>query len=338
MKGKVALEEAFTLPKDEKTTRWWAGMFAVDVDKHCREIVDVDNIRIAKMDKHDVGHTVLSYTAPGPQNITDPKEAAALATEVNDYIADKIRGKESRFSAFATLSMHNPQEAADELRRCVTQYGFKGALVNDTQRAGADGEDYIFYDQPEWDVFWSTCTDLDVPLYLHPRQPTGIVHEKLWAARKWLVGPPLSFAQGVSLHLLGMITNGVFDRHPHLQVIIGHNGEHIPFDLWRINHWFEDIKKPLGLAATCKKTIYDYFNENVWITTSGHFSTVTLKYIIEQLGPDRVLFSIDYPFESFEDACPWFDGMEMDEGMKRKIGKDNARKLLKLGNFKDADT
>lgn len=140
---------------------------------------------------------------------------------------------------YRTLSMHNPQEAADELRRTVTRYGFKGALVNDTQRAGADGEDYVFYDQPEWDVFWQTLVELDVPLYLHPRNPTGIVFEKLWKDRQWLIGPPLSFAVGVSLHALGMVTNGVFDRNPKAQVILGHLGEHIPFDMWRINHWFE---------------------------------------------------------------------------------------------------
>ena len=157
--------------------------------------------------------------------------------------------------------------------------------------------------------------------------------EKLWAPRKWLVGPPLSFAQGVSLHLLGMVTNGVFDRHPKLQVIIGHLGEHIPFDLWRINHWFEDVKKPLGLD--CKRTIREYFRDNVWITTSGHFSTPTLKYCVEEVTDARILFSIDYPFESFEDACEWYDAAEIEDGMKRRIGQENAAKLFKLGNFKD---
>lgn len=231
--------------------------------------------------------------------------------------------------------MHDPKEAADELRRCVTVLKFKGALVNDTQRAGPDGDDMIFYDNPAWDVFWSTVQELDVPFYLHPRNPTGTQYEKLWAERKWLIGPPLSFAQGVSLHLLGMVTNGVFDRFPRLKIVIGHLGEHIPFDLWRINHWFEDVKKPLGLS--CKKTIRDYFAQNIWITTSGHFSTPTLKYCIEEIGVDRILFSIDYPFESFGDACPWFDGLDLDDVAKRKIGRDNAKKLFKLGPFKDAD-
>lgn len=232
--------------------------------------------------------------------------------------------------------MHNPAEAAAELERCVTKYGFKGALVNDTQRSGSDGEGMIFYDQPEWDVFWSKVEQLDVPFYLHPRNPTGQIHEKLWADRKWLIGPPLSFAQGVGLHTLGMITNGVFDRHPKLQVIIGHLGEHIPFDMWRINHWFEDVKKPLGLAETCKKTIYQYFNENLWITTSGHFSTPTLQFCMSQVSADRILFSIDYPFEKFSDACDWFDDAEISVTDKYKIGRENAKKLFKLDKYVDS--
>ena len=48
------------------------------------------------------------------------------------------------------------------------------------------------------------------------------------------------------------------------------------------------------------------------------------------------MFSIDYPFESFEDGCDWYDKMEMEEGMKKRIGRDNAAKLFKLGDFKDA--
>ncbi|RBR16872.1 uncharacterized protein FIESC28_06787 [Fusarium coffeatum] len=335
MHGKVALEEAFALPRFKERTRWWAGLFATDPDKHAEEINDITDKRIKYMDEHGVGYTLLSYTAPGVQDVWDPKEAQALAVEVNDYIAEAIKPHPDRLGAMATLSMHDPKEAAEELRRVVTKYGFKGALVNDTQRAGPDGDDMVFYDGPEWDVFWSTVTDLDVPFYLHPRNPTGTIHEKLWAKRSWLIGPPLSFAHGVSLHALGMVTNGVFDRHPKLQIVLGHLGEHIPFDMWRINHWFEDIKKPLGLS--CKLTIREYFARNLWITTSGHFSTPTLKYCMEEVGADRILFSIDYPFENFSDACTWYDGLTIDEGDKRKIGKDNAKKLFKLPAYHQSE-
>lgn len=175
-------------------------------------------------------------------------------------------------------------------------------------------------------------------LYLHPRNPTGIVFEKLWKARHWLIGPPLSFAHGVSLHLLGMVTNGVFDRHPKLQIIIGHLGEHLPFDLWRINHWFEDRKKLLGLEKQCKKTIRQYFDQNIWITTSGHFSTTTLNFCMAEVSADRILFSVDYPFETFEDGCEWFDAMELNTRDRLKIGRENAKKLFKLGEYKDSET
>jgi len=48
------------------------------------------------------------------------------------------------------------------------------------------------------------------------------------------------------------------------------------------------------------------------------------------------LFSIDYPFENFHDACDWFDKAEINDVDRRKIGKDNAKKLFKLGEYKDS--
>lgn len=157
----------------------------------------------------------------------------------------------------------------------------------------------------------------------------------------------MSFANAVSLHLLGIMTNGVFDRFPKLKIIVGHLGEHIPFDFWRINHWLEDVEKPLAAKARdvmCKKTIYDYFNANIWVTTSGHFSTPTLKYVADYLGPERSLISVDCPYETIENGCGWWDG-NADEIKKAlggaeayaKVGRENAKRLLKLGKFHDSE-
>lgn len=99
-------------------------------------------------------------TAPGIQDFTDPKEAADNAVLANDWLYEQIKDNKDRFGGFAALSMHDPQTAADELRRCVTKYGFLGALVNDNQRTADDMP--IFYDTPEWDVFWKACVELDV--------------------------------------------------------------------------------------------------------------------------------------------------------------------------------
>lgn len=101
MRGKVAFEEAFALPRLHDKTRWWASMFAVDPDKHAAEISDVTDLRIKYMDKHGVGYTMLSYTAPGVQDLWDTKEAQALAQEVNNYIAEAIKPHPDRLGALA---------------------------------------------------------------------------------------------------------------------------------------------------------------------------------------------------------------------------------------------
>lgn len=101
MLGKVALEEAFALPRLAEKTRWWASLFAVNPDKHAREMNDISDIRIKYMDKHGVGFQILSYTAPGVQDIFDKREAEDLASEINEYIASAIKDHPDRFGAFA---------------------------------------------------------------------------------------------------------------------------------------------------------------------------------------------------------------------------------------------
>jgi 2,3-dihydroxybenzoate decarboxylase len=101
MLGKIALEEAFALPRFTKENRWWAGLFAIDVDRHIHEINDIDTTRIDYADKHGVGYQILSYTAPGVQDIWDAEDAQKLAVEINDYLAARIKGKEDRLGAFA---------------------------------------------------------------------------------------------------------------------------------------------------------------------------------------------------------------------------------------------
>ncbi|CDS05966.1 hypothetical protein LRAMOSA08494 [Lichtheimia ramosa] len=336
MLGKIALEEAFNLPDIAEASKEDTKIFVTDIDRYMSDVVDITGQRLQRKDQWGVGYTILSHTVPGVQGESDPASAEKMATRINNYIADKIKNHRKRYGAFATLSMHDPKQAGEELTRCVKELGFHGALLNDVQHAGPDGETLLYYDHPRYDALWKVVCELDVPIYIHPAPPQGVIYEKQYKDRRYLIGPPLSFANNVSLHLLGMISNGVFDRFPKLQVIVGHLGEHIPFDFWRINHWFEDIEKPLGMVA--KRTLRDYFQDNIWITTSGDFSNATLNYCISQVGADRILFSIDYPYETFEDACDWFDNRtEISIGDKIAIGRENAKRLLKFDDYKDAN-
>ena len=350
MRGKIALEEAYEMTGMEAKSKREAELYIdpASHDRYIRQISDINEERVRLSDDHGIGYTILSLTVPGIQGMSDKTEAEKRATEVNNWVSEKIKAKPDRLGAFAALSMHDPVQAGTELTRAVKELGFHGALVNDFQHSGPNGETYLFYDQPQYDSFWKVVSELDVPVYLHPAAPADVVYDKLYAQRKYLIGPPLSFANAVSLHLLGLVTNGVFDRFPNLKVIVGHLGEHIPFDFWRINHWFEDVKKPLAKAqgaVMCKKTIYDYFKRNIWVTTSGLFSTHTLKYVVDEIGADRVLFSVDYPYETIENCSSWFDGKskEVQEAVGgkdayRRIGRDNAKALMRLSGFHDENS
>lgn len=101
MLGKVALEEVFALPHLEEKTRRWISQFTLDPETRLAEINDLTGTRLKRMDDHGVGYMILSYAAPGVQDIWDRREAEALATEINDYIAPIIKAHPTRFGAFA---------------------------------------------------------------------------------------------------------------------------------------------------------------------------------------------------------------------------------------------
>ena len=100
--------------------------------------------------------------------------------------------------------MHDPAQAAKELKRAVTELGFLGAILNDFQTVSHPGKDDTFkmYDQPEYDVFWKQVQDLDCPIYIHPRMPDPTIEKLLYEGRKGVIGSPWSFATGVSRPLL----------------------------------------------------------------------------------------------------------------------------------------
>jgi len=102
----------------------------------------------------------------------------------------------------------------------------------------------------------------------------------------------------------------------------------LPYYLWRIDNRNNWMKAPHKYAA--RKPVANYFLANFHLTTSGHFSTPALIDAVAEVGAERVMFSVDYPFEDFGDAADWFDHAEISEADRRKIGRTNAMKLFKL--------
>ena len=222
--------------------------------------------------------------------------------------------------------MQDPDLATQELERCVKELGMVGVLVNGCSEVGRE-DNAVYYDLPQYRPFWAAVERLDVPFYLHPRNPIPS-NAKIYDGHAWLLGPTWAFAQETAVHSLRLMGSGLFDEHPGLRIVIGHLGEGIPASLWRIDYRNDWMHR--GHACPAKRTMGEYFRENFYVTTSGNFHTPTLKIAIEEIGLDRVMFSTDWPFESMEDACGWFDKAEIGEDVRAKVGRDNAKALFKL--------
>jgi len=278
------------------------------------------------MDRHGIELMILSLNAPAVQAIPDTAKADEIARRANDYLAEQVAKRPSRFQAFAALPMQDPDLAIRELERCVTELGFRGALVNGFSQVSAS-KSLLYYDLPQYWPFWARLEALDVPFYLHPRNPLP-EDCRIYDGHPWLMGPTWAFGQETAVHALRLIGSGLFDAHPKLKIVLGHMGEGLPYSMWRIDHRNGWVKAPPKHKA--RRKIRDYFNENFYLTTSGNFRTQTLIDAILEIGADRILFSVDWPFENVDHASDWFNSASLSENDRLKIGRSNAASLFKL--------
>ena len=250
------------------------------------QLLDLGPGRIAAMDEAGIGVQVLSLAAIGFDKL--PAETQTmLAREVNDELAAAVRANPTRLAGFASLGLKQPERAAEEFRRAVTELGFKGALVDGT----VDGK---FLDAPEFLPLWETAVELGVPVYLHPAPPPEAVMKAYYSGLPGELGHLLSIAgwgwhAEMGLHLLRLICSGLFETMSELKLIVGHMGEGVPYALARSSGI---LSRATGLPLT----VAEYLKRNVWITTSGYFTAEPFRCAREVVGLDRMMFSVDYPF------------------------------------------
>ncbi len=320
MKDKIALEEHFAIEgtKKYKNDVMDAPTFA-EVN---RRLFDTESLRLEAMDKAGIELSILSFNSPGIQAETDPAVAVEAAKRANDFLCNVIARHPERYAGFAAVPLQDPEGAAKELERCVKQLGFKGALFNGYSNI-QDENTAEYTDEPKFEVFWAKVAELKVPVYLHPRDPLPN-QQRMYEGHPELLSAAWAYGVETSVHALRLITSGVFDRYPGVNIIIGHLGETLPFAMWRVQH----IIKRRGMCGDLKKDISSYLSDNFFITTSGMFRTQALLNTMSEISSDRILFSTDYPYESAEEAATWFDNCSISEPDRVKMGRDNAAKLF----------
>jgi predicted TIM-barrel fold metal-dependent hydrolase len=290
-------------------------------------LLDVDE-RIADMDACGVATTILSLTSPGIQSILDSASAVEAARLANDNLHERfVKAHPDRFAFFASVALQDPGAAAAELERAVEVLGAKGAIVNGYTTIG-DADTARYLDEPENAPFWEAVARLQVPVYLHPREPLPS-QQRLYEGYASLVGSAWGFGHETATHAVRLMLSGLFDRHPTITVILGHLGENLPFALPRLEHRLAKQREGAGLGQA-QRPVSEYFNDNFLLTTSGHFHTRTLYSAIGEIGADRVLFSIDYPYESMQEGAKWFDTSLLCHNDRVKIGRGNAQRVFGL--------
>ncbi|MDH3287515.1 MAG: amidohydrolase family protein [Betaproteobacteria bacterium] len=324
MQGKIGLEEHFATPETVNDSagylpdNCWTELSA--------RLLDIHEKRLHLMDQHGIEMMLLSLNAPTIQAIPDVARANETAQRANDFLAEQVGKRPTRFQALAALPMQDPDLAIRELERCVTTLGFKGALVNGFSQV-REANTAVYLDLPQYLPFWEAVDRLAVPFYLHPRNPLPSMAQ-IYEGHPWLLGPTWAFGQETAVHALRLMCSGLFDKYPRIQIILGHMGEGLPYSMWRIDNRNAWTKATPRYPA--KKKIAEYFSQNFYITTSGNFRTQTLIDAILEIGVERILFSTDWPFENIDHAADWFDVASISENDRQKIGRENTIRLFNL--------
>ncbi|MGA7262582.1 MAG: amidohydrolase family protein [Stellaceae bacterium] len=312
----IALEEHYF---DPEVKRHITGLDMTTAPRIVERLDDVGELRLREMDEAGIDLQVLSHANPGLQKL-DAETAVRLARGANDRLYETVRSHPDRFAAFAAIPTPDPKAAAEELERTVTKLGFKGALVNGLTNG-------LFLDDKRFWPIFERAQALDVPLYMHPSTPHPAVIEAYYkdyvAQYPSLLRAAWGFTVETATQGVRLVLSGVFDAYPGLKIILGHLGEGLPFYLWRIN---------MGLARDGKggKGFRDTFCEHFYITTSGFFSDPALLCCMMEMGIDRILFSVDYPFVDNPPGAKWTETLPLCSEDKEKLLNGNAKRLLKI--------
>ncbi|MFC1937202.1 amidohydrolase family protein [Chloroflexota bacterium] len=286
------------------------------------KLADLGEGRLSEMDAAGISMQVLSL-ASGGIDMLEESEAISISRKTNDELSGVVKKCPDRYAGLATLARHDPTEAARELERAVKELGLKGASVDSHFR----GE---YLDNEKYSVILEMAQKLDVPIYIHPREPSPDMR-KPYMDYPILARAMWGFAAETGLHAMRLICSGVFDRYPGLKIILGHMGEALPFWLWRLDDiWLHGEVVSGQQGGKLEKLPSQYIKDNFFVTTSGMCWYPALLCAYLGLGADKILFAVDYPFQSNNESVGFMDTASICDSDKEKIYHSNAERLLTL--------
>ena len=277
--------------------------------------------RLAHMDRVGIDIQVVSHGANSPSSLDHP-EAVELCRRVNDNLAQQISEHPTRFRGFATIPLHDPAAAADEMRRCVNELGFVGTLIMGT--CGG-----LFLDDERFDPVLAAAEEVDLPIYVHPGLPQAPVSTAYYAGN-WpaavhflFSGPAFGWHAEAGIHVLRLILSGALDRHPSLKLLSGHWGEFVA-------GWLDRLDETIGWGTHLDRTVSEYYREHVWATPSGMYSQNQLKFILAEIGAERIIYSEDFPYVVRDNVSDFLEQAELTDDQRDAIAHRNAENVMRI--------
>jgi predicted TIM-barrel fold metal-dependent hydrolase len=335
---RIATEEAWNIPEvleaqvrllqsanapDDSSLRM-AGMFS-KLPELQAQLMDLGPRRLKRMDDLGIAKQLLLLTAPGVQ-ILEPAEGTALAQLANDRLAQACRAHPDRYAGLTVFAPQDVKGAIAEIERGMTKLGFNGAVLNSHFRG------HYLDERPYWPIL-EALEAHDAALYIHPTIPPSS-----WSQPyefRGFGGALAGFPHEVWMHTMGLIMAGVFDQFPKLRLVIGHMGEAMPLQLYRFDWMQSNADGREGLrggapAVKLKHKISYYFHHNIWITTSGQGWEPSIQFCMQVLGPERVIYAMDYPYQQSADEVAAYDHFDLSPEHKKMLMQTNAEHVFRL--------
>jgi 5-carboxyvanillate decarboxylase len=329
---RIATEEAFAIPEQMDAQRellastqeydpdLFLWRFQTDRSGPIHDkLIDLYDQRLKTMDEYGVDMHLLGLTATGVQML-DPDKGTAVATIANDRLHEAVRKYPDRFAGLGTFAPQDPARAVKEIERVMTKLKLSGLIIN----SHTNGE--FLSEKKFWPIL-EALAELNAPLYIHPRAPNPLMAKAYRTDH--LEHAIWGYQAETGLHGLRLITGGVFDQFPKLQIVLGHMGEGIPYWFYRLDFMHARVKIDFE-RRKLKLLPSEYFKRNFYITTSGMNWDPTLRYCIEVMGADRIMWAVDYPYQDHPDAVEFMDSARISEKDKQKIYHENAERLFKI--------
>src|SRR5687768_5396722 len=223
--------------------------------------------KLQQMDRLGIDVSILSLSPTLFFYWIDAVAARDFCQEANESLAALVGGTE-RLYGVATVPLQDPDAAASELRRAVTQLGLRGVEIGTTMQT-------VALDDPRFEPFFTAAADLDVPVILHPYY-VGARPQLADFYMTNLTGNPLETCVAASR----LILSGFLDRHPTLKIVLVHGGGFMPYQIGRLDHGFRVRTEARASISSAPSTYLRRF----WYDTITHAGT-PMRFLIELAGP-----------------------------------------------------